>query len=84
MWPFIRQRPYAVIANPSDAPKSIHISCFNTEPLAADVDFVVSGSEEDFQEGLKAMKMMTSGKVHLNVDGSVPVNSLFERQKEFS
>ncbi|NBR83127.1 MAG: Na(+)-translocating NADH-quinone reductase subunit A [Flavobacteriia bacterium] len=79
MWPFIRQRPYAVIANPSDAPKSIHISCFNTEPLAADVDFVVSGSEEDFQEGLKAMKMLTSGKVHLNVDGSVPVNSLFEK-----
>jgi Na+-transporting NADH:ubiquinone oxidoreductase subunit A len=81
MWPFIRQRPYAVIANPSDAPKSIHISCFNTEPLAADVDFVVSGSEEDFQEGLKAMKMLTFGKVHLNVDASIPVNSLFEMAK---
>ena len=79
MWPFIRQRPYAVIADPSDAPKSIHISCFNTEPLAADVDFSVCGSEEDFQEGLKAMKMLTSGKVHLNVDGSIPVNSLFEK-----
>ena len=79
MWPFIRQRPYAVIANPSDAPKSIHISCFNTEPLAADVDFTLSGSEEDFQEGLEAMKTLTSGKVHLNVDSSAPVNSLFEK-----
>ena len=71
MWPFIRQRPYAVIADPSDAPKSIHISCFNTEPLAADVDFSVCGCEEDFQEGLKAMKNAHFRKVHLNVDGSI-------------
>jgi Na+-transporting NADH:ubiquinone oxidoreductase subunit A len=30
MWPFIRQRPFAVIANPSDKPKAIFISAFDS------------------------------------------------------
>lgn len=81
MWPFVRQRPYAVIANPSDTPKSIHISCFNSEPLAADVDFTVNGQEEDFNIGLEAIKKLTSGKVHLNVDGSGVPNKVFTDAK---
>jgi Na+-transporting NADH:ubiquinone oxidoreductase subunit A len=33
VWPFIRQRPYDIIANPMDIPKAIFISAFNTAPL---------------------------------------------------
>ncbi|MEE4176754.1 MAG: Na(+)-translocating NADH-quinone reductase subunit A [Bacteroides sp.] len=67
-WPFIRQRPYAVIANPSDKPKSIFISAFSTVPLAPDLDFVVKGQENFFQAGLDIMKKLTDGEVHLSVD----------------
>lgn len=81
LWPFIRQRPYAVIARPEDQPKSIHISCFDTAPLAADVDFTINGQEDDFKIGLEAIKKLTKGKVHLNVDGSGVPNKVFTEAK---
>ena len=36
LWPFIRQKPYDVIANPNDIPKSIFISAFDSAPLSID------------------------------------------------
>ena len=38
-WPFVRQRPYNIIANPTDTPKAIFISGFDSSPLAPDLDF---------------------------------------------
>ena len=38
VWPFVRQKPYDIIANPSDMPKSIFISAFKSGPLAIDND----------------------------------------------
>ena len=35
MFPFFRQRPFDVVANPMDSPRSIHISGFDSSPLAA-------------------------------------------------
>ncbi|WP_418263030.1 Na(+)-translocating NADH-quinone reductase subunit A [Flavobacterium faecale] len=67
VWPFIRQRPYGTIANPSDTPKAIFISAFDTNPLAPDNDFVIAGKEVHFQSGIDALKQLTSGKIHLNV-----------------
>ena len=32
VWPFIRQKPFDIVANPEDSPKSIFISTFNTAP----------------------------------------------------
>ena len=37
-WPFIKQRPYDVVANPDATPKAIFISAYATATLAADVD----------------------------------------------
>jgi len=41
-WPFIRQRPYGIIANPADKPVAIFVSAFDTAPLAPDFDFPAS------------------------------------------
>jgi Na+-transporting NADH:ubiquinone oxidoreductase subunit A len=38
LWPMIRQRPYAIIANPEKQPRDIFISGFDTAPLAPDMD----------------------------------------------
>ena len=35
VWSNIIQRPYGIVASPSDTPKAIHISAFDTHPLAA-------------------------------------------------
>jgi len=72
LWPMIRQRPYGVIARSGQVPKSIFISAFDTSPLAPDFDFVLKDLEEDFQWGVNALKRLTRGKVHLNLDGRYP------------
>jgi len=72
LWPTIRQRPYTTIAKSDQQPKSIFISAFDTSPLAPDFDFLLKDSEEDFQLGVNALKQLTEGKVHLNLDGRYP------------
>ena len=39
-WPFIKQRPFDIIADPTKKPKSIFISCFDSAPLAIDYKFI--------------------------------------------
>lgn len=67
VWPFIRQRPFGIIANPQIVPKSIFISAFDTNPLAPDIDFVLKGKESLFQSGLDVLQKLTGGRVHVNV-----------------
>ena len=81
VWPFIRQRPFHVIANPNDIPKAIFISAFDTNPLAADNDFIIHGQGEDFQTGLNAITQLTTGKVHLNISGDLMPSSEFTNAK---
>ena len=77
VWPFIRQKPFDTIANPSDNPKAIFISTFDTAPLAPDNDFVLHGLDEMFQTGIDVIKKLTDGKVHLNVDGNTNPSKVF-------
>ncbi|MBO7124449.1 MAG: Na(+)-translocating NADH-quinone reductase subunit A, partial [Bacteroidales bacterium] len=67
VWPFVKQRPYDVIANPNDKPKSIHISAFDSAPLAPDYTFALEESAADFQVGINALKKLTDGAVNLNI-----------------
>jgi len=80
-WPFIRQRPYDVIANPTDTPKSIFISAFDSSPLAPDNDFIVHGNGEIFQIGLDAIRKLTEGKVHLNINAKGKASDVFNNSK---
>jgi Na+-transporting NADH:ubiquinone oxidoreductase subunit A len=66
-WPFISQRPYAVIANPEVAPKAIFISAYASAPLAADYDYVLAGKESELQAAVTALGKLTKGDVHVSV-----------------
>ncbi len=77
VWPFIRQKPFDIIANPMDTPKAIFISTFNTAPLAPDNDFVLHGLDSEFQTGVNFLKKLTDGVVHLNVDGNTNPSKVF-------
>jgi Na+-transporting NADH:ubiquinone oxidoreductase subunit A len=68
-WPFVKQRPYDVIADPNSTPKAIFISGFNTAPLAADVPFILSSQKENFQNGIDVLAKLAP-KIHLSVDAS--------------
>ena len=69
-WPFIKQRPYDIIANPEIAPKAIFISGYNSAPLASDLDFVLEGKEKELNAAVTALSKLTNGKVHVSVSNS--------------
>ncbi len=81
VWPFVRQRPYDVIANPADMPKAIHITAFDSAPLAPDYGFIAHGQGEVLQAGLDALAKLTEGKVHLNITGNSNADSAFTGAK---
>lgn len=65
-WPFIKQRPYDVIANPNQNPKAIFVSGYTTAPLAADLDFTLQGKESELQAAITALSKLTKGTVHVS------------------
>ncbi len=69
VWPYLRQRPYNIVADPGTTPTNIFVSTFDTAPLAPDLSFVVEGQEDAFQKGLDVLGKLTEGNVYLGIDG---------------
>lgn len=67
LWPMIQQRPYGIIANPSDQPKAIFISAFDSAPLAPDYGFVLENEMAAVEAGIAVLGRLTEGKVHLSM-----------------
>lgn len=80
-WINIIQRPYGIVADAQDTPKSIFISTFDTHPLAPDYEFLLKGQEQFFQTGINILKKLTSGIVHLGVDAHAEASSFFNNVK---
>lgn len=67
IWPVLRQRPYHIVARPSETPRDIFISAFDTAPLAPDLDFIMANTHGGFlQTGINALTRLTDGKVHIS------------------
>ena len=66
-WPFIKQRPYDVIADPERLPKSIFISAHATAPLAVDYNFTLQGKEAELQAAVTALSKLTEGPVYVGI-----------------
>ena len=62
---FINQLPYAVSTTPDTMPKAIFVSALRDMPLAADFEYELEGSEQDFQTGLTALSKMA--KTYLGI-----------------
>ena len=68
LWTMFVQRPYGVIASPSDMPKAIFVSAFDSAPLATDYRFALSEDHDALQKGFEVLGHLTEGKVHLSYD----------------
>lgn len=79
VWPFIKQRPYDVNANPNDKAKAIFISAFDSSPLAPDNDFIVHGQAEVFQKGIDVLSKLA--EVHLTVNNAAKADEAFLKAK---
>jgi Na+-transporting NADH:ubiquinone oxidoreductase subunit A len=69
-WPFIKQRPFDVIADPDVTPKAIFVSGYTTAPLAADVNYVLKDKEQELQMAITALGKLTPGKIHVTIGKS--------------
>jgi Na+-transporting NADH:ubiquinone oxidoreductase subunit A len=67
-WPFIKQRPYDIIANPNDTPKSIFISTVSSAPIAADIEIILSDQKEEFKAGLDILNKLCEGDLNVCIE----------------
>ncbi|MCH2216295.1 MAG: Na(+)-translocating NADH-quinone reductase subunit A [Flavobacteriales bacterium] len=68
LWPFLKQRPYGVVANPDDAPRDIFVSFNNTAPLAPKASYALAEEKDDIQLALDALNLLSEGAVHIGVE----------------
>lgn len=81
VWTNLVQRPFGVVADPSAAPKAIHISAFDTHPLAPDYSILFNGQDHFFQVGIDVLKKLTSGAVHVNTQAASEIATVFSQVK---
>ncbi len=81
LWPAVRQRPYAIVAEPKDEPKAIFVPAFDSSPLAPDYDLMVHGHGVEFQAGLDILTKLTKGKVYLNIHNDNTKSKVFLNAK---
>lgn len=78
LWSFIIQRPFGCIADYRTKPSSFFISCFDSNPLAPDYNFLLKDNWDNFRVGIEILKKLSNCDIHLSmhVDND---NSEFEK-----
>ena len=66
VWLNLIQRPFGLVADSEVEPKSIHISFFDSSPLAPNYSFIYKEELENIEFGLLVLSKLTNGKIHLN------------------
>lgn len=67
LWTALRVRPFDSVPSPAAECAALFVTAVDTNPLTADPAVVLSGQEDAFKEGLKALTKLTEGKTFLCV-----------------
>jgi len=81
VWANIIQRPYGLVADPTATPKAIHVSAFDSSPLAPEYSILFKGQDHFFQVGVDILKKLTNGAVHVNVHSAMEISTVFSQVK---
>lgn len=65
LFSYIRSRPFNLLANPEKSPRSIFVKALESAPFSVCAKMQLEGHEQAFAVGLKALKKLTDGPVHL-------------------
>lgn len=76
-WSLFNQRPFDIIPSTTEVPRDIFVSTFDTAPLAPKTDVMMDGNAEAFQHGINLLAKLTSGNVHVGLDGKSTPGSAF-------
>lgn len=69
---FITTRPYGVAASMHEQPRDIFVNGVQSGPLNGDLATQLAGKSESIQAAIKALALMTSGKVYVSHDADAP------------
>jgi Na+-transporting NADH:ubiquinone oxidoreductase subunit A len=72
LFAYFIQRPYGITADPTLTPKGIFVSAFDSNPLAANFEFVLKGQEKDFQTGLDALAKVAKTYLGISAEQKNP------------
>lgn len=78
LWSLLIKRPYGVIASPTETPRDIFVSGFDSAPLAGDVDFMLQNLDAELKAGFEILKKLTPGKVYLSKSDSSTTKAFSE------
>ncbi len=81
VWPWLVQRPYGIVADPAISPKAIHISAFDSHPLAPEYSILFKGEEHFFQVGVDVLKKLSGSPLHVNTHAASEISSVFSQVK---
>ena len=76
LWAYIKQRPYDIIAIPTQQPKAIFISSFDSAPLAPNNDYVMSAQMADFQTGIDVLAKFAPVQLGVRYGKKSPFHSV--------
>lgn len=79
LMPLLKRRPFGTAPLPDDQPKGIFISCFDSAPLGADMDYALQGRGDDLRMGLRALLAITDCNIHLGLRQGQQLEQVFSR-----
>ena len=86
LWTALRARPLSQVPAVDSDCAALFVTAIDTNPLAVDVNVALEGKLEDFQEGLKALSMLTQGPMFVcqgeSSDFSAQVEGIANAQLE--
>ncbi len=85
MWTALRTRPFSKAPALDSIPAAIFVTAMDTNPLAADPAPIIAEREQDFVHGLKAMTVLSGGKVYVSkaAGANVPTGDAAVDVEEF-
>lgn len=65
LWAMLRQRPYDVVPSPCTSPRDIFVTCFDSAPLAPNLNLVLGEDAAYIEKGVDVLSKLTTGSVYL-------------------
>ena len=66
-WPFLKQRPYGIVADPASIPKALFVSTIDTAPLQVDFEFLLKNKFKAFQTGINVLSKLIGQSIKLGI-----------------
>ncbi len=74
LWTALRSRPFSKVADPNSRPYALFINAMDTNPLAADPNVVIKGSEAEFALGVNLLASLPEHGTHVVIGAQDPLD----------